>query len=63
VIILILIVLGIITPNQILTPLESLIRSGATQSTIKNEVERLAGYLPWSSLTFVIGLILGFLKG
>ena len=63
VIILILIVLGVITPDQILTPLASLIKSGATQTAIKNEVQRLAGYLPWSSITFIIGLILGFLKG
>lgn len=57
---LILIALGIITPDQVLTPLLSLIKSG---STLTSDVHRLAGYLPYSSLTFIIGLAIGFLKG
>lgn len=63
VIVLLLIALGVITPNQVLTPVASLIKSGATGSELTGEVQRLAGYLPWSSITFIIGLIVGFLKG
>ncbi len=63
VVILALIVLGVVTPSQILTPLANFIKSGASSSTITSEVERLAGYLPYSSITFIIGLAIGFLKG
>lgn len=62
-IIIILMVLGIITPSQILTPLASLLKSGAAESALSTEVNRLAGYLPWSSLAFIIGAIIGFLRG
>ncbi len=55
-----LILLGVITPTQVLTPLLSLFRSG---STLTSDVQRVAGYLPYSSLTFILGLALGFLKG
>lgn len=55
-----LIALGIITPNQILTPLVSLVKSGGSITT---EVNRVAGYLPYSSITFIIGLAVGLLKG
>ena len=58
--IIILIVLGIVTPGQILNPLLSLFKSG---SSLSSEAQRLAGYLPYSSVTFLIGLALGFLKG
>ncbi len=60
VIVIILIVLGIITPDQVLTPLLSIVRSG---SSLTATVQRLAGYLPYSSLTFIIGLAIGFWKG
>ncbi len=63
VILLILIFLGIITPGQVLTPLYDVIKSGSTASTIKSDATRLAGYLPYSSITFLIGLAIGFLKG
>ena len=55
-----LIALGIITPSQILTPLLSLVKSGGT---LTSYVQRVAGYLPYSSLTFIIGLAVGLLKG
>jgi len=55
-----LIALGIITPSQILTPLLSLVKSGGT---LTSDVQRVAGYLPYSSLTFIIGLAIGLLKG
>ena len=63
VLVLLLILLGIITPSQILTPLASLLKSGATSSALTSEVDRLAHYLPWSSLTFIIGAAIGFLRG
>jgi len=55
-----LIALGIITPSQILTPLLSLVKSGGS---LTSDVQRVAGYLPYSSLTFIIGLAIGLLKG
>jgi uncharacterized protein YqfA (UPF0365 family) len=63
ILIIILILLGVLTPNQVLMPLASLIKSGASSPTLKSEVQRLAGYIPYSSITFIIGLAIGFLKG
>ena len=60
VLVLILIALGILTPEQVLQPILSLVKSGSSLTTV---VQRLAGYLPYSSLTFIIGLAIGFLKG
>jgi len=60
VLVILLIALGIITPSQILTPLLSLVKSGGT---VSSDVQRVAGYLPYSSLTFIIGLAIGLLKG
>jgi len=59
-IVIILIALGIITPDQVLKPLLSLVKSGGTLSS---DAQRLAGYLPYSSLTFIIGLAVGFWRG
>jgi uncharacterized membrane protein (Fun14 family) len=60
VIVILLIALGIVTPSQVIQPLLSLIKSGPS---LTSTVNRLAGYLPYSSLTFVIGLAVGLLKG
>ena len=60
IIIVLLIALGLLSPNQVLQPLLSLIKSGPSLSTY---AQRLAGYLPYSSLTFIIGLAIGLLKG
>jgi uncharacterized membrane protein (Fun14 family) len=60
VLLLILIVLGMITPDQILKPLLSILKSG---SSLTSYAQRVAGYLPYSSLTFIIGLAIGFWKG
>ncbi len=62
-IVLILIFLGIISPSQVLNPIASALKSGAASSTVSAYVDRLAGYLPWSSLTFIVGVALGFWKG
>jgi uncharacterized membrane protein (Fun14 family) len=60
VLVLALIGLGIISPGQVLAPVLSIVKSG---SALSAEAERVAGYLPYSSVTFIIGLIIGFLKG
>ncbi len=62
-IILVLIVLGVVTPSQVLNPIASFLKPGSTGAALASYVDRLAGYLPWSSLTFIIGAIIGFLKG
>jgi len=56
----ILIALGIVSPDQVLQPILSLVKSGSSLPAV---VQRLAGYLPYSSLTFVVGLAVGLLKG
>ena len=60
VIVILLIALGILSPGQVLQPLLSLYKSGPS---LTQEAQRVAGYLPYSSLTFLIGLAIGFLKG
>jgi uncharacterized membrane protein (Fun14 family) len=60
ILILILISLGIITPDQVLKPLLSVLKSG---SSLTSYAQRVAGYLPYSSLTFIIGLAVGIWKG
>jgi len=61
--IIILILIGVLTPNQVLTPLISLFKSGVSNPTLATEAERYAAYLPYSSITFIIGVIIGFFKG
>ncbi len=63
VLVVLLIAAGIITPSQVIAPLAALVKSGATQATITAYADRVAGYLPYSSLTFIVGLALGLLKG
>lgn len=60
ILVVILIAAGIISPNQVLQPLLSIAKSGSTLTAYAN---RVAGYLPYSSLTFIIGLAIGYLKG
>ena len=50
---------GIITPSQIIEPVMSLGRSGPE---LTSKVSQVAGYLPYSSVTFLIGLAVGFFK-
>jgi uncharacterized membrane protein (Fun14 family) len=59
-IILVLMALGIITPDQLVQPLVGLFRSGSSLAT---KVRQVAGFLPYSSITFIIGLVIGFFKG
>ncbi len=56
----ILIAAGIISPNQVIQPLLSLYKSGPALTA---DAQRVAGYLPYSSLTFILGLAVGLLKG
>ena len=59
-IVIILMVVGAITPSQLVGPVVSLFRSGQSYAT---KVTQIAGYLPYSSVTFIVGLAVGFLKG
>lgn len=59
-ILLLLIIAGFLSPDQVLKPILGFLKSS---STVSDWVKRVAGYLPYTSLTFVLGLIVGFLKG
>ena len=60
VILLILIVVGFITPGQVIQPLVGLAESGPS---LVSKADQIAGYLPYSSITFILGLVIGFFKG
>jgi hypothetical protein len=59
VIIIVLIFVGILTPSQVIQPVMSLFRSGSALTTLVNKI---AGYLPYSSVLFLIGLAIGFFR-
>jgi uncharacterized membrane protein (Fun14 family) len=60
ILVILLIAVGVISPGQVLQPLLSLVKSG---SSLTSYADRVAGYLPYSSITFLIGLAVGYLKG
>ena len=60
IIVLLLIFGGILTPSQLIRPLTSMIYSSGP--TLTSKVNQIAGYLPYSSVTFLIGLAVGFFK-
>jgi uncharacterized membrane protein (Fun14 family) len=60
IIIILLIAAGIVSPNQVLQPLLSIVKSGPQ---LVSYAQRVASYLPYSSLTFLIGLAVGLWKG
>ena len=60
IIILILIFVGALTPSQVIQPILNAIKGSGPQ--VVNEAKRWAGYLPYSSITFLIGLAVGFYK-
>lgn len=60
VLVVLLLLLGVVSPDQVLQPLLSLVKSG---SSLAPYAQRVAGYLPYSSLTFIVGLAVGYLKG
>jgi hypothetical protein len=57
---LVLIIAGFLSPDQVLKPLLGFLKSG---STVSYWIHRVAGYLPYTSLTFIVGTIIGFLAG
>jgi hypothetical protein len=59
IIIILLIFVGILTPTQVIQPVIGLFKSGPD---LASKVKQLAGYLPYSSVLFVIGLAIGFFK-
>ena len=59
-IVLVLMAVGILTPDQVVQPIVGLFRSG---SSLAIKVRQVAGFLPYASITFIIGLVIGFFKG
>jgi hypothetical protein len=59
-ILLVLIIAGFLSPDQVLKPLIGFLKSG---SNVSDWINRVAGYLPYTSLTFIVGLIIGFIIG
>lgn len=60
IIVLLLIFVGVLTPSQVLQPIVGAVKGSGPQAL--TEAKRLAGYLPYSSITFLIGLAVGFYK-
>ncbi len=60
VIILLLIAVGFIQPSQVIQPLVQLFRSGPS---VISKADQIAGYLPYSSITFIVGFVVGFFRG
>ncbi|HYR04533.1 MAG TPA: hypothetical protein VEO75_04015 [Nitrososphaerales archaeon] len=60
IVVILLIFVGILTPSQVIQPIMSLVVSSGPALTSK--VSQIAGYLPYSSITFIIGLAVGFFK-
>lgn len=60
ILVIVLIALGMITPDQVIGPLVSVFRSGQAYTT---KVSQISGYLPYSSVTFLLGLLVGFFRG
>ncbi|MDV3244490.1 MAG: hypothetical protein LYZ66_04860 [Nitrososphaerales archaeon] len=58
--IIVLIALGTISPDQVLGPVLAALRSGQSYA---GQLTRISGYLPYSSLTFILGLVVGFFRG
>jgi len=59
-IVIVLLVAGIVSPSQVIQPVVSLFKSG---TALASKVDEVAGYLPYSSIGFLVGLVLGYLKG
>lgn len=58
--VLLLIIAGFLSPDQVLKPLIGFLKS---KSEVEDWIRRVAGYLPYSSVTFIVGAIVGFLWG
>jgi predicted metal-binding membrane protein len=60
IIVLILIFIGVLTPTQVIQPILSAFKGSGPQ--VLTQAKRLSSYLPYSSITFLIGLAVGFYK-
>jgi uncharacterized protein YqfA (UPF0365 family) len=60
IIILLLIFIGAVTPSQVIQPILSAVKGSGPQ--VLTEAKRVSGYLPYSSITFLIGLAVGFYR-
>jgi len=60
IIVLVLIFVGAVTPSQVIQPILSAFKGSGP--TVLAQAKRLAGYLPYSSITFLIGLAVGFYR-
>jgi len=59
-IIFILIFTGYLEPSQVIQPIVHLVKSGPA---LAEKVNQIAGYLPYSTLGFLLGFAVGYLKG
>ena len=59
IIVILLIFVGMLTPSQVIQPIVSAFKSG---HALVSKVNQIAGYLPYSSILFIIGLAVGFFK-
>jgi hypothetical protein len=60
VLVIVLIVIGTTTPDQVIGPIVAIFRSGQAYTS---KVGQISGYLPYSSATFLLGLVVGFFRG
>jgi len=60
IIIVLLIFGGMLTPSQVIQPVLSAVKGSGPD--VVSQAKRIAGYLPYSSATFIIGLAVGFFK-
>ena len=60
IIILLLILVGALTPSQVIEPILGAVKGSGPQAL--SEAKRLSSYLPYSSITFLIGLAVGFYR-
>jgi uncharacterized membrane protein (Fun14 family) len=56
----VLIALGFLEPNQLIQPIVKYAESGPD---VAEKVKQIAGYLPYSTVAFIVGFLIGFFKG
>jgi hypothetical protein len=56
----VLIALGFFEPNQLIQPVLKYVESG---TALAEKVRQIAGYIPYSTVAFVVGLLIGFFLG
>lgn len=60
VLVFVLIAVGALSPDQVIGPIVAFFRSGQGYTS---KVGQITGYLPYSSVTFLLGLVVGFFRG